>query len=656
MPIMSNKTSHQLKPSLLIVACITGALVLLGLALDVPAILDGGFFSDCATYYALATSLAHDLDIEYQRGDLQRIYADFKGGPSGIFLQRNPNSGRLYYGKAYIYPLVLAGPVKIFGHRGILITHALLLGAVLLGMVLLWERHWGAFRALAVALGFTLPTVVSVYYFWIAPEFFNFCVIFAAYFFWLYKEINPPRPEEDPPRWRAWLLGPWTDWIAGALVGLAIFSKLSNGVMVLPLLVFLLARGKWLRFLAAGLAVALTAGLLFGVQQLVTGHWNYQGGERKSFTREVPFGKELTFDTASQEVKETDPGTYSPPFYPLDIALNAGYFVVGRFGGILPYYFSAVLAIILFFVLGRGRGALFRWLVLAGIVASVAAYIILIPTNYIGGGGTVANRYFMNIMPLFFFLLPLRTPKWMPTAAALGGVLFCGHILLTPYQTSLYPGRYTETPILKLLPVEYTVLNDLPVNVNRERTRVEWYKVVDGKIPPDEIGYPQISFYLYQLDSATSLKNPAPARGRPKRDEEGDWYLGAEQGERAYQQLLTEAGRQWIWVFGGRSGEMILRTGKPIEEIHLTVTNSECNNRVTVSLQGSSTTLALEPREEVTLSFKPAWGFAYHYLSTSYLYHLVVSTTNGVTPRVQEDFVSNDYRYLGVMLEFEVVE
>jgi hypothetical protein len=643
---MTENHSGQLLKAVSAVAAITCGLLFLGVVLDLPALFEGGFFSDCATYYALATSLANDLDIEYQRADLQRIYADFKGGPSGIFLQRNPDTGRLYYGKAYIYPIALAGPVRLFGHRGVLITHALLLGAVLLCMTVFWERRWGAIRALAVALAFLVPSVITVYYFWIAPEFFNFCLIFFAYFFWLYKEVNPKEPDDNPPAWRAALLKPWTDVAAAVLIGAAVFSKLSNGVMALPLLVYLLFGRRWLRLVAAFFAVALATAAFFGIQQLVTGHWNYQGGERKSFTYEYPFAKELSFDNASQEAKVTDPESYKPPFYPADIAWNVVYFFIGRFGGVIPYYFPAALFLALFLVFGRGKGSLFRWLVFGGAVSAMLSYIVLIPANFIGGGGTVANRYFMNIAPLFFFLIPERTPKWAPLAAVMGGALFAGHILVTPVSTSLYPARYAETPVLRMLPVEYTMLNDLPINTNRERTRVEWYRVRDGKVPAGENGYPQVSFYTYQLDYASFLKEPAPARSWPRRDAEGDWD----------QRLVTEQGRQMIWTEGGRSAEMIIRTGEPIGEIQIDVSNSDCFNNVTLSLAGSSQSLQLEPREKVSLVFKPGPGFAYHYLSTSYLYHLTVAASNGVVPRTMPGDTSNDYRYLGVMLEFRIID
>ena len=596
----------------------TAGLLLLAAALDMPAALGGGFFSDCATYYTLASSLGHDLDLEYARADIERSYSEFSGGPSGIFLQRHPDSRRMYFGKAYIYPAAIAPAVRLLGHRGPLATHALLAGALLLAMVVLWERRWGAWRALGVALGFLLPSMAVVYYFWFAPEFFNFCLVFAAYFLWLYKEYNPADEGERPPAWRAALLASWTDVAAAALLGAATYSKLSNGVMILPPLLFLLLRRRWWRLLLGCAAFGAAVVLLFGLQLAATGNWNYQGGERKSFSEQFPLANGRTFDDASATARETNVADYKPPFVPLDIAHNVLYFFVGRFGGIVPYYFPAALALVLF--LFRGRGSSIRWLLLLGAAAAAAVYIVLIPTNVIGGGGTVANRYFMNIFPLFFFMLPERTPRWMPAAAALGGVLFAGHILATPIATSMHPASYSETPVLRLLPVEYTMLNDLPLNTESERRRVPWYHE-----PEEGSEERRLAFFLYHLDHNSYLKAVSPE------------------------------GRQRLWVAGGRRSELVLRTVGPLEEIRIRVTNTSRANAVTVSVGGSSKRLEMRPGEQQTLLFREPPYFVYHYLNPSCLYTVVVEPAVGVSPRTQPEG-SDDWRYLGAMLEFWVVE
>ena len=104
-----------------------------------------GFFSDGATYYSLAHSLAEDFDFEYRRDDLVRVWREFPSGPEGIFLKRGRDVDvsigggfpfvqvttratrtptRLYYGKSYIFPLFAAPFVYLFGTNGFLVLHA----------------------------------------------------------------------------------------------------------------------------------------------------------------------------------------------------------------------------------------------------------------------------------------------------------------------------------------------------------------------------------------------------------------------------------------------------------------------------------------------------------------------------------------------------
>ena len=123
-------------------------LVLAGfaLSLDLPKT-KLGFQGDEATYYSLGHSLARDLDFTFERRDLVRVWDEFPG-PEGIFLKQgktidlqrtgtfpylrlvrtpDPRPDRLYYGKSYIYPLIAAPFVRVFGTNGFLVLHAVLM-------------------------------------------------------------------------------------------------------------------------------------------------------------------------------------------------------------------------------------------------------------------------------------------------------------------------------------------------------------------------------------------------------------------------------------------------------------------------------------------------------------------------------------------------
>ena len=90
------------------------------LSLDFVKASGGGFFGDAATYYTLGHSLATDFDFEYQRDDLVRVWEEFPTGPEGLFLKRGRDS-QLFFAKAYIYPLLAAPFIWLFGTNGFLV-------------------------------------------------------------------------------------------------------------------------------------------------------------------------------------------------------------------------------------------------------------------------------------------------------------------------------------------------------------------------------------------------------------------------------------------------------------------------------------------------------------------------------------------------------
>jgi hypothetical protein len=92
-------------------------LIAWALSVDFVKASNGGFFGDGATYYTLAHSLADDLDFEYQREDLVRVWKEFPSGPQGIFLKRGRDQ-QLFFAKSFIYPLFAALFVWLFGTNG----------------------------------------------------------------------------------------------------------------------------------------------------------------------------------------------------------------------------------------------------------------------------------------------------------------------------------------------------------------------------------------------------------------------------------------------------------------------------------------------------------------------------------------------------------
>ena len=154
----------------------------------------------------------------------------------------------------------------------------------------------------------------------------------------------------------------------------------------------------------------------FGVNALATGELNYQGGERKTFygatrvSRSPTPGRRSTIEACR----------WRPTRCPFDILLhrdtatvlawNLFYFTVGRYSGLLPYFFPGLVAVALFLARRAERR---HWQVGRCRAARVGAVVLIgyMPYTYSGGGGPIGNRYFVSFYPLFLFLMPARSER-----------------------------------------------------------------------------------------------------------------------------------------------------------------------------------------------------------------------------------------------------
>src|SRR3984893_15614349 len=244
----------------------------------------------------MTLSVVYDHDLAYQERDLDRFWGLYKTGPEGVFLKTgkalrlrlnlsppflhirklsDPRTDRLYWGKAMIYSVAAAPFVRVFGMNGFLVFHVMLLFAVCLCGYLFLRARSAPGPALTFTLAFVGAAVVPVYAVFLMPDLFNFALVFVAYFFWLYKEVAVPRSR--------WLSGTSSNVIAAVLLGIATYSKPPNAPLIAPLVLLSLWRKQAIQGFAIGLAFLAVTGGLFTVNALVTGEFNYQGGDRKEF-------------------------------------------------------------------------------------------------------------------------------------------------------------------------------------------------------------------------------------------------------------------------------------------------------------------------------------------------------------------------------------
>ena len=408
--------------------------------------------------------------------------------------------------------------------------------------------------------------------------------------------------------------------MAAALLGIATFSKPTHIILILPLLAFAIWRRHWRRTIGIGVVFGAVVAILFAVNALISGELNYQGGEfgRKSFYGRTgfPFANTWeTFENRGQEV--TTDAVPTDILFHRDtgavLGWNLLYFVFGRYSGLLPYFFPGMAAVVLF-LLARGERRAWQWLALGGIVLGAVALVAYMPYTYSGGGGPIGNRYFLSFYPLFLFLMPAVRNARVPLAILAIGALFTAKLVFNPFYSSFHPELHARSGPFRMLPVELTLLNDLPVSADVDRARQSL------------AGAPPVAAYF--LDEGAYP---------PEHDT--------------------------FWVRGKSRADIILRapawqrpdaTAVPLRIRSLTVeiTNGMAPNRVSVSSGFHRATVDLAPGEVRIVELSPAPGVPYKpaRFPTNFNYPLTVSTTAGFVPFLEDPAGSTDSRYLGAMV------
>ncbi len=586
-------------------------MVFLGASLfiNLPAIHQGFLFADQAIYYSMTQSLAQDGDIEYTKRDLVRYEHDFPARPLGIFLKKGKD-GKLFYAKSYAYSLFASPFFKFFGVNGALVFHALLLLLLLLMGHAYFSHSNSTTLSLLMVLTFLFASIAGVYYLWITPDFFNLFLAFTILFLWLYKykiressELN-----KQTGKLHSFLLSDWTDYLAGFLVGIAVFSKPPNVVLLGPLVLLALFQKKIIKSVLIVLVFLVASGIFWGTNYIITGDWNYQGGERKSFYYTYPFEKEnITFDSI-KTVEMTADGYAQKHLLPAKfIPYNLFYYFFGRFTGVAWYFFPALLFLILFFI---EKKKLLQWLILLAAFAEILIYIVLMPDNYGGGGGALANRYFLSIYPLFLFL-PLAKRKIKDLALCwVVAAFFISPILVGPSSHSHYPSMHAKKFPFKALPVEMTLVNNLPTNTNPNAFR-------------QEVGNPPHIGWLHFLDD-----NFNPRQKESLEEKRG------------------------FWTRGPYTAEMILKTYYPVERLdfHL-LNNPRMRNEITIQVGRKKKRITLGTKQRGTLSFFPVKAFK---IKALHLYRIKISASKGSIPYYEIE-TSAERRFLGVFFEIDIV-
>ena len=577
-----------------ILLLVTGSCI----ALSIDVVRTGfGIKGDEATYVAMALSAAYDGDLVYEHRDITRFYRIYQGGPSGIFLKRaegdRDRHDRLYFGKAFIYSVMAAPFVFIAGLNGMLLFHVVLLtGMVWASYAFLAARSPGGI-ALVYALAFFGASIVPLHALFLSSDFFNVAGVSFSYFLWFYKDIASPRSG----RWATWLRGSRSDIAAAVVLGLVTFSKPTHVFLIFPPLVLAVSRRRPSLAILTGAVFVMVVAAGFTINAGITGELNYQGGNRRTFYGTFPFERPgAVFDNLGISVttNEVVVDESSARDFLVVLAANLRYFLVGRHFGFVPFFFPGLVTIVLFLLARNDRRA-WQWATLCAFSLTAVGLCIYMPYTWSGGGGPPGNRYFLSIYPAVLFLTPPLASIAPAVIAWIGGSLFTAHVLINPFVAAKQPYLFAERGLLRTLPVELTMVDDLPVALDAPRHRIAY--------PTDP------TLLLSFLDHN-----------------------------------VHRSGERELWIVGESRTDIVLRSEHRLSSVTITL-RAPVANRVRVRLGKDQLTVDVTPGLERDVELHPD-GI---HVRGRWSYLLSVRSSTGVTPRLMAPGVE-DARFLGVTL------
>jgi len=555
-------------------------------------------YADESTYRAAAESLAYDLDLQYTRDDLIRYSKTWPPGPLGILLQAAPNDySKLYYAKPFIYPLAGAPLFRLLGENSLLLVNFLCFFLMIYFgyRFLLWRNE--SLMAFLLAGGYFLLSICFVYNFWFHPEIFTAFLVFMGLFLWLREPPAVRKVEGRSPvaRFLASLVaGERKDFLVAAFLAIATFSKVINVVFIGPILLTYTLKGRFWHAFKVGVIFLLILGFLFFISYLFTGNFNPYGGERQRFVTKYPFKyPTYTFDRLGSVTSTAK----TELIFAFEVMFrNLFYFFFGRFTGLFYYLFPGVLAIF-YFMINKNKD-LAKTTLLCCTFLYILITVVMIPTNYHGGAGCIGNRYFLSAYPAFFFLIGSVKEKKGLLIALVIAALFLSPILVNTLSSSFRPGIHATKFPYTALPVEITLTDSLPTNVDPSRSGIR---------------FPGHLMYFVDYNSWV----------------EGDGF----------------------WVKGRTSTEAICKTRDKISSLLVKITNGKAENEVNLLFGGERAELSLKPSEIKKLVLDNPSPFVFQGL---FYYRVKVSSLSGYIPRFVGE--KDDNRFYGCHISFSTDE
>jgi hypothetical protein len=309
---------------------------------------------------------------------------------------------------------------------------------------------------------------------------------------------------------------------------------------------------------------------------------------------------EMTFDTVGYRTgtNELNADVYDPQDYGRRLWYNLGYFLFGRHAGFLPYFFPGFLAIVLWILRWR-QARLWQVISLLAVAVTIAATLLILPFTWAGGGGPPGNRYFVPIYGILLYLTPPFQSVLPAALAWVGGAIFTLQLVVSPYWTARFPWRPLDHGPVRILPIELTMVNQLPIMLDNTRAPLV--------LQPDS----PLSVYL--LDENAYPPEPAG-----------------------------------LWITARRRADVIVRTNQRLSSMRITL-SSVVPNSVWVSFDGRATSVKLEPNQASDVLIVTDGGV---YSERGWNYVLSVEASDGMVPK-NTYAGSSDRRYLGVLVKLQ---
>ncbi|MGB3975657.1 MAG: hypothetical protein WBM02_06635 [bacterium] len=572
----------------------------------------GGFIGDSAVYYAMADSLAHDGDLRYTKADLQRITAEWPEGPQGVLLVANRDDPSIiHYAKPFLYSLIGAPFVRFLQSNGLLLLNALCFISIVLFSLAAFpdQNRTLQFEIILWSLVFWGLSVVPAYVFSLTPDLFNGALLMAGLIPWV-RHSNSQKPILSlflsifilslaaiarPPNALFLLLPFWS--LAFGQLGDQNTRSLTNKKTGVRHRIFLLIYGLCI--------IGITWTVFIYLSQVITGQSFAYSGFRKRIVGRFPFETPTITFLNTGDVISTESTQF---IFNLDTVIyNIYYFFIGRFAGLIPHFFPAAAALgLALYSLSDDSpsqadprpGRLPLWIVLIGLFLF---HIIYIPANWHGGSCAVGNRYLISWLPGFFLLLKKPPGLKFIMITAFIAALLSGLAAMSPATAFAEYRNWAKRPIMKLFPMEMTLLESWPV---------------------DDLGHRRVdfgSFFLYYSDDN-----------------------------------FFEKEEKSFWVKGKSRTDFAMRCWAPAKTMTINIRNGAEPAKISVRVGSHRFSKRLGSHETIERCFPPGRPVkTYNFKGgISYCYPVEISVNNGFIPRFV-DSESSDHRFLGCFVTLE---